>query len=132
MACGEFWLTILVVGPLITHQIAIATYYLLRLRIPHYELLVAVLACVILVPVKFLACSASSHTEGYLAQTAYLTHQVGRVVIRKDVYLVVALVGHAQLLLWSEFRLYELKGYWCYDFCIHLSSGYYILLQFIY
>ena len=105
VAGGETRLPLVVCIPLCALKVAITPDDLLGLGIPHDELLVAVLAGVELVDVHRLACAASSLAEGNLAQSTYLLHHVGCVVGRDDVYLVVTLVGHAELTLGSKLLL---------------------------
>ena len=108
MAGSQFGLTILVEFPVGTFQIAVGAYDLLGLGVPHDELLIAVLARVELVNVAILAGSTAGLAESNLAQTAYLTHHVGRIVGSNDVNLVVASVRHAQLAIGREFALEHL------------------------
>ena len=76
MARGEYGLAVGVQFPVAAEQIAVAADYLLGLGVPHYELLVAVVASVELVDIHRLARAASRFAEGYLAQSPYLLHHV--------------------------------------------------------
>lgn len=119
VACGELRLAVLVEFPVGAEHVAVAADDLLCLGIPHDELLVAVRAGVELVDVHRLAGAAACLAECYLAQTAYLAHHVRRVVCRDDVYLVVALVSHAELTLGSEFASEQLFADGFYDWFFH-------------
>ena len=91
-------------------QIAVASDDFLSFRIPDDELLVAVLADVKLVNVHLLACAATGLAESYLAQSTDLTHHVGGVVSRHNIYLVVAFIRQAQLALGSQLALEHFYG----------------------
>ena len=119
VACGELRLAVLVEFPVGAEHVAVAADDLLCLGVPHDELLVAVRAGVELVDVHRLAGAAACLAECYLAQTAYLAHHVRRVVCRDDVYLVVALVSHAELTLGSEFASEQLFADGFYDWFFH-------------
>ena len=120
VACGELRLAVFVKLPVGAEQVSVSADYLLRLGVPHDELLIAVSAGVELVDVHRLAGAAARFAECYLAQSAYLAHHVRRVVCRDDVYLVVALVGHAELALGREFALEQLFAYRFNDWFFHL------------
>ena len=119
VTCGELRLAVLVEFPVGAEHVAVAADDLLCLGVPHDELLVAVRAGVELVDVHRLAGAAACLAECYLAQTAYLAHHVRRVVCRNDVYLVVALVSHAELTLGSEFASEQLFADGFYDWFFH-------------
>jgi hypothetical protein len=131
VACGELRLAVLVKLPVGAEQVSVSADYLLRLGVPHDELLVAVRAGVELVDVHRLAGAAARFAECYLAQSAYLAHHVRRVVCRDDVYLVVALVGHAELALGREFALEQLFAYRFNDWFFHLCVVFSCFLFFL-
>ena len=97
VAGGQFGLSVLVYLPFGAFQIAVAADDLFGIRIPHDELLVAIVAGVKLVDVYFLARAASRLAEGNFPQASYFAHHVGSVMCRNDKDFVVAFVGHAQL-----------------------------------
>ena len=107
MAGSELGLSVLIEFPFCAVEVAIAADNFLCLRVPHDELLVAVLAGVKLVEVQFFTCSSAGFSESYLAQSAYLAQCVGCVVGRYHVDFVVAFVRQAQLLVLCEFFLDE-------------------------
>ena len=93
--------------PVLSENVSISSYYLACLRIPHYQLLVAVLAGVELVDVSLLTCTTTCCAKGNLAQSANLAHDIRSIVCRYDVYLVMALISHAELLIVCQFRPQE-------------------------
>ena len=90
-------LSVLVKSDLAADDIAVSSNYRLRIRIPDQQLLVRHLHSVEFVQIKGVAGCSSGLPEGYLAQPAYLEHDVGSIVGGYDVYLVVTLVGHPEL-----------------------------------
>ena len=103
VACGEDRLSLLVILPLVTHEVSVTANDFLVVRIPHDELLIAVLASVELINIDTLASTATGSTESNLSETTNLLHHVRRVVSSNDEYLVIALIGHTELLLRSQF-----------------------------
>ena len=98
-----------------TQDVAVPSQNLLSLGVPYDELLVGILHGVILIQVQRHARTASCLTEGNLAQTANFTHHLGRILPGDDIYLVVALVGKTQALVFGEFALQYLYRYGVYD-----------------
>ena len=80
-------------------QITVSADNLLSLGVPHDKLLVAVVHRVKLVDVHALACAAACLAERNLAQTSNFLHNVGRVVSRYNINLIVTLVSHSELTL---------------------------------
>ena len=116
VACSEDRLSLLIVLPLVTHEVSVATDDFLFVRIPHDELLIAILACVELIDINALASTAAGSTESDFSETTYLLHYIRRVVSRNDKNLVIALIGHAELLLRSKFADKQLFRNWLYYF----------------
>ena len=114
MARGKQRLSVGTNLPIRSEQITVASYYLLCFRIPHDKLFIAVVARVKLVDIQRFAGAASRLAERNLAQSSYLTHYVRGVVGSNDINFVVALVGHTELSLRSEFALEQFLAYWCY------------------
>lgn len=102
VAGGQLGLAVGIEPPVASEEIAVATDDLLRLGVPHDELLVAVVRRVKLVYIYGLARTATCRAERYLAQPAYLPHHVGCVVGCHHIDIVVALVGRAEQLLRSK------------------------------
>ena len=102
VARGKARLSVGVERYLVARKETVATNYLLILGVPDDKLLIGIGADVEVVKVESLASAATCGAEGYLTQAANLLKHVGRVLPRNDVYLVVALVGAAQLSLGSQ------------------------------
>ena len=119
MARGEHWLPVGVDVGVGAEYVAVAAYYFLLLGVPHYELLVAVVAGVELVEVYRLARASAGLAEHYFAQAANLPDDVWRIVYVNDVYLVVALVCHAELPLGRQFALEQCLVDGLDDFLFH-------------
>ena len=121
--------------PLVIHlpcrplQIAISANDLLCLRIPDDELLVAVLAGVELIYIHWFASASSRLTEGDLTQTADLLHDVGSIMSRHDVNLIVTLVGHAKLPLGRQLTLQNFLGNGLDDLLFHYDWDFRVLVM---
>ena len=122
MTGGQDGLPVAVHLPGRSLQVAVAANDFLFLRVPHDELLVAIVAGVELVEVERLACASTRLAEGDLTQTTNLLQHVGCIVSRDDIYLVVALVGHAELFVGRQFALQRLLVNGGNDRLFHLSS----------
>ena len=119
MAGGQNRLSVLVEVHFVAQFVAVARDNLLFLRIPHKELLVAVVHEVELIEVEFLSRSATSSPEYLLTLASNLPHHVGRVVDVDDENLVVALVGRPQTLVGGEFAEQQFFVYRWYDGLFH-------------
>ena len=108
--------------PVGAEQVSVASDNLLGLGVPHYELLAAVLHRVKLIYVGRLACAAARGTKCLLAEPSYLQHDVGRLLGRYHVYLVMALVGHTELPLGRQLGLEQLPADGLYDILFHNRS----------
>ena len=103
VACGEYRLSVFVVFPFVAHEVSVSADDFFLFRVPHYELLVAVFASVKFVDIGAFSSAATSSTESYFAQTSDFLHHVRRVMSSHDIYFVIALVCHSELLVVSEF-----------------------------
>ena len=110
VAGGQNRLAILVEIPRCAFEIAVATDDLLCLGIPDNQLFIAVLTDIELIDVHRLACSSPRLAESNLAQTTDLLHDIGCIVSRYDIDLVMTLVGHAKLVFCSQFTLQNFLG----------------------
>ena len=109
--------------PFTAEKIPVTTNNLLGLRIPDNQLFAAAWHGVELVNVGRLASSSSCRAECYLAETAYLQHHIWSIVSRNDIYLVVALVGHSELLVRRKLAFQELLAYRLDNFFFHYFFG---------
>ena len=121
MAGSQDGLSLLVVFPVLTQDVAVAAHNLLLLGIPYQDLLVRILACIKLVKVKTFASPTTSSTESYLAQTANLPDHIRRVLPCDHINLVAAFVGHTQLLIRRQFRLQHLTWNTANNLLHHIS-----------
>ena len=96
-------LTLLIILPVGTWQITVATYNLLLFRIPYNQLLIAILTDIEFIDIDLLTGATACLTESNLAQTADFLHNIWRIMCRNNIDFIVALVRHAQLLVWSQF-----------------------------
>lgn len=97
----------------------IATDNLARLGIPHNQLAARRLHGVKFIYVTIFPCASAGCAEGYLAQSAYLAHHVGRVVGVNDIYMVAPFVGVSQKLVGGKFAFQGLDRYRVNYFHVH-------------
>ncbi len=102
VARGQLRLPVIVELPVASEEVSVAADYLLLLRIPHDELLIAVVTRVKLVYIHRLTRSSACRAERYLAQSAYFPHHVGGVVGRHHIDVVVAFVRCAEQFIGSK------------------------------
>ena len=110
---GQQGLPLVVEADIRAQDVSVAAQDFFGLGIPDDELLIGMLHDVELVDVHRLARTSAGGAEGNLAQAADLLHRVGGVMGRNDVNLVVTAVGHAQALVFGEFRLQQFFAYRC-------------------
>ena len=120
VAGGQSGLSVLVHLPEVALEIAVAADDFFLFRIPHDELLVAVVTNVEFIDVELLARTTARLAESNLAQSTYLTQHVGSIVGRDNINLVVALVCHAQLQFGPELALEQCFVYRWNDGLFHI------------
>ena len=125
VAGGELWLALLVELPVPTQQITVTTDNLVGLRIPDDELLIAVVAKVEFVKIHRFPGSTASLTESDFTKAPNLLQYIWRVICRNDVNLVMALIGHAKLLVGSQLALQQLAVNRLDDFFFHTTLSLY-------
>ena len=107
VACCQYGLSLFVKLYVRPEQITIASYNLLLLRVPYYQLFIAVLTSVELVQIDFFTSTSTGFAEDYFTQSANLTKYIGRIVGINYIYFVVALVCHSQLTFWRQLALQQ-------------------------
>lgn len=141
MACCQNGLSVVVEVYFVSELVSVSAYYFFLVRIPYNQLLVALLHRVELVDIESLAGTTSGCAECLLALSAYLAHDIWRIMIVYNIYFVIALVCHPQLLVGSEFAAKQCLVYWWYDilhkllfvefyFCLFCLDEIFIFLPF--
>lgn len=96
-------LTLLIILPVGTWQITVATYNLLLFRIPYNQLLIAILTDIEFIDIDLLTGATARLTEDYFTQAPDFAHNIWRIMCCNNVDFIVALVSHAQLSVRSQF-----------------------------
>ena len=128
VACGKNRLPILVELPVCAQQIAIAADNIFSFRIPHDELLVAVVHSVELVYIHRFAGAPACRTEGDLPQTADFFHDVRCVVNSDDINFVMTFVGHTETLVWGKLTFQQFSADRFYNLFFHIGLFVFVLL----
>src|SRR3712207_7251504 len=96
---GQQRLSLLISLPIGAENITITADDFLGLRIPNDKLFAPSFHHVELIYIHRLTRSAARRAKSYFSQSANLLHNIGRALSRNDIYLVITLVCHSQLLI---------------------------------
>ena len=107
VTCGENWLPVGIDFPIRTKEITVTSDDFLCFGVPHNELFAAVFHGVELVDIHGFACASAGCTEGNLAQSTNLLHDIRCIVSRHNIDFIVAFIGHAKLPFGSKFTLQQ-------------------------
>ena len=122
MGTGENGLAVLVDRRIRAEKEAVATDNHFVIRIPDNQLLIRLLHLVIFVKVHGISRGAAGFAEGYFTQPADFRDDMGRILPRNDVELVVPLVGILQFLVGSKLCLDKFDRYGIND-GFHRADG---------
>ena len=114
-------LSLLIELPVPTQEITVTADNLIGFRIPDYQLLVTVVTKVELIKIHRFARSASRFAESDFTKSTNLFQHIRRIICRNDVNLVMALIGHSQLLVGCKLALQELTVNRLDDFFFHIT-----------
>ena len=117
MRCGNTWRAVGTNPDIMAAYIPVATNNLACRRVPYYKLAAWGLHKVVFVNIAFLSGTSAGASEGYLAQSSYLTHGCRALGSGKRIYLISRLIGRAKHSLRSKFGFNQLcRNRWYYRF----------------
>ena len=103
MTSCKLGLPFLIHLPACTFKVTIATNNLFILWIPDNKLLIAIITCIEFINIHCFARTTSCFTEGNLTQAPNLFHNIGCIMRRDNINLIMTLVGHTKLKFRSQF-----------------------------
>src|SRR5574344_2065188 len=88
VTCRQYRLSLFIDVHICTKNIAISAYNLLRLWIPHNELLITIFHCIEFIQVKSFTCTTTSSTEYDFAKSSDFSQHIWSILLCHNVFVI--------------------------------------------
>ena len=108
-------LSLRIVFNVLSKNKTVASQNFFCLRTPYDKLIIGIRAYIKFVKVAVFSRTSPCRAKSYLAQTTYLPQNIGRILIRNDINLVITFIGGSEALIGRQFLFKQVAAYGRYD-----------------